>query len=105
MCRQSSRPSLGGEAGGRSLGFISPLAPFCGGVATDGYATDYTCSERDALQKLVVWQCVGGWTSPNQRLHLAEIEVAFMLRTLLPAAVLVASANLTLAQDIDQDWQ
>jgi len=28
-----------------------------------------------------------------------------MLRTLLPAAVLVASANLTLAQDIDQDWQ
>jgi hypothetical protein len=47
----------------------------------------------------------GGWTSPNQRLHLAEIEVAFMLRTLLPAAVLVASANLTLAQDIDQDWQ
>jgi hypothetical protein len=23
MCRQSSRPSLGGEAGGRSLGFIS----------------------------------------------------------------------------------
>jgi cytochrome c len=39
---------------------------------------------------------------PNQRQHLAEIEVAFMLRTLLPAAVLVASANLTLAQDIDQ---
>ena len=103
MCHQSSRPSLGGEAGGRSLGFISLGSVFF--VATDGYATDYTCSERDALQKLIVWQCVGGWTSPNQRLHLAEIEVAFMLRTLLPAAVLVASANLTLAQDIDQDWQ
>ena len=102
MCHQSSRPSLGGEAGGRSLGFISLGSVFS---ATDGYATDYTCSERDALQKLIVWQCVGGWTSPNQRLHLAEIEVAFMLRTLLPAAVLVASANLTLAQDIDQDWQ
>ena len=26
MCRQSSRPSLGGEAGGRSLGFISLLS-------------------------------------------------------------------------------
>ena len=100
MCHQSSRPSLGGEAGGRSLGFIS-----LGSVCHWRYATDYTCSERDALQKLIVWQCVGGWTSPNQRLHLAEIEVAFMLRTLLPAAVLVASANLTLAQDIDQDWQ
>jgi hypothetical protein len=26
MCRQSSRPSLGGEAGGRSLGFISLIS-------------------------------------------------------------------------------
>ena len=34
MCRQSSRPSLGGEAGGRSLGFISLIfsSQVCGGV-------------------------------------------------------------------------
>ena len=26
---KEARPSLGGEAGGRSLGFYSPEAPFC----------------------------------------------------------------------------
>ena len=37
-----------------------------------------------------------------QRQRFAEIAATFILETLLPAAVLVASANLTLAQDIDQ---
>ena len=37
----------------------------------------------------------------NQPPTFAKIKVAFMLRILLLAAALVASANLTLAQDID----
>ena len=40
-------------------------------------------------------------TERNQPPTFAKIKVAFMLRTLLLAAALVASANLTLAQDID----
>ena len=35
MCHQRTRPSLGGEAGGRSLSFISFILPRGGSMAGD----------------------------------------------------------------------